>query len=182
MIQVALTSEDIDRAWEVNNKLDDQGYKHRKINKSGQDYTMIGLIGEQMISKTLDLRKVESFDFDFKDEEDRTFEIKTQQSKVVPFPDYRCKVLSLKKSQATDFYIFCTLNDSWKYGFIIGYIPNQLFHDLRFFVPKGNIHYSKTGIKFTNSYDHWAIEAKDLRVINRDHFLVRVDNFVENRV
>lgn len=130
-----------------------------------------GFAGEELITKSFpefkETRGVEVFNYDFLFNS-RKIEVKTKLVTSEPKPYYECSTYAYF-NQATEYLVFnriMNVNKSkkyqWPYGWILGWISHQRFHDIKTLVSKGS-HQPNGFIARTST---WNIRISDLNPID----------------
>jgi len=109
--------------------------------------TLVGCLGEEMVlSLWPEIQRLNTYQFDCIYEGKR-LEIKTKERTVPPSLDFDCSVNRLNGVQDADYYIFTSVLNTYKKGWVIGYIKTKTFWEESTFYPKGTVDDSN-GFKF----------------------------------
>lgn len=134
MIEVMITDEMVNEARQA---AADIGRLKNSIEKGGGN--LAGCIGEILVRETLGYKKDSTYDYDLRDSEGKTIDVKTKRTTVMPKPYYDCSVAAFNTKQKCDKYIFVrVLNDLTK-GWILGEMKKEEYFENARYMPKGKI-------------------------------------------
>ena len=94
MIEVMITDEMVNEARQA---AADIGRLKNSIEKGGGN--LAGCIGEILVRETLGYKKDSTYDYDLRDSEGKTIDVKTKRTTVTPKPDYDCSVAAFNTTQ-----------------------------------------------------------------------------------
>jgi hypothetical protein len=124
---------------------------------------LAGCIGEILVRETLGYEKDSTFDYDLRDKEGFTIDVKTKRTSVKPKPEYDCSVAAFNTKQKCDKYTFVrVLNDLTK-GWILGEMTKEEYFDKARFMKKGKVDPSNG---FRVKADCYNVAIQDLNECN----------------
>lgn len=120
-------------------------YDFKKLNNSitkGQSQ-IYGALGEVMVMNFFKLyyenvEYVGSYDFDLKIN-GKKIDVKTIKTDKEPTKDFNANISAFNITQKTDFYLWCSVAENMKYGYIIGYLEKDEFYKIAQLKKKGEI-------------------------------------------
>ena len=120
-------------------------YDFKKLNNSiteGQSQ-IYGALGEVMVMNFFKLyyenvEYVGSYDFDIKIN-GKKIDVKTIKTDKEPTKDFNANISAFNITQKTDFYLWCSVAENMKYGYIIGYLEKDEFYKIAQLKKKGEI-------------------------------------------
>ena len=120
-------------------------YSFKKLNNSITEggSQIYGALGEVMVMNFLQLysekvKHVGSFDFDI-EINGKKIDVKTFKTDKEPTKDFNVNISAYNITQQTDFYLWCSVSESMKYGYIIGYLEKDEFYKIAQLKRKGEI-------------------------------------------
>ena len=103
---------------------------------------VVGFIGEEMFKQVFPSATIstdqEVYDYDFL-LYTKKIEVKTKMVKTIPKLQYECSIYTYF-NQDPDFYFFCRVlkeNNTYPYGWLLGYIDTKTFYKKSTLIPKG---------------------------------------------
>lgn len=120
-------------------------YDFKKLRNSiteGQSQ-IYGALGEVMVMNFFKLyyenvEYVGSYDFDLKIN-GKKIDVKTIKTDKEPTKDFNANISAYNITQQTDFYLWCSVSENMKYGYIIGYLEKDEFYKIAQLKKKGEI-------------------------------------------
>lgn len=120
-------------------------YDFKKLRNSiteGQSQ-IYGALGEVMVMNFFKLyyenvEYVGSYDFDLKIN-GKKIDVKTIKTDKEPSKDFNANISAFNITQKTDFYLWCSVAENMKYGYIIGYLEKDEFYKIAQLKKKGEI-------------------------------------------
>ena len=102
-----------------------------------------GALGEVMVMNFFKLyyenvEYVGSYDFDIKIN-GKKIDVKTIKTDKEPSKDFNANISAFNITQKTDFYLWCSVAENMKYGYIIGYLEKDEFYKIAQIKKKGEI-------------------------------------------
>ena len=160
MIEVLITDEMVNEARKC---AADIGKLKNSIEKGAGN--LAGCIGEILVRETLGYKKDSTYDYDLRDQEGRTIDVKTKRTTVTPKPEYDCSVAAFNTKQKCDKYVFVrVLNDLTK-GWILGEMNKEEYFDTARYMPKGKYDPANGFRVKANCYN---VSIKDLNECNEN--------------
>ena len=115
MIEVDITTQMFERAKV---KAEDLGILKNSI-MSGEG-NLIGFLGEEIVCNYLNTKPTNTYDYDFI-YNDITIDVKTKKCGITPKNEYECSVTSFNATQKCMMYVFVSVLNTFKKGWILGY-------------------------------------------------------------
>ena len=129
---------------------------------------VVGFLGEEIFKKTFPTavtsKDIDVYDYDFI-LYTKKIEIKTKMVTSAPKPHYECSVYTYF-NQDPDFYFFCRVikkDDTYPYGWLLGYIDTKTFHKHSKLISKGQ----KQTNGFTARTNTWNIYINQLKPMGK---------------
>lgn len=165
MIKIDITEDMISVAKERAKKIPTSKNTFMPFNRH-----VAGFVGEEMVRRSFDgfveTKGNEVFNYDFLFN-DKKIEIKTKLVTSEPKPSYECSTYAYF-NQKTEYLVFNRVFNAnkkkeylWPHGWILGWITYDRFHEIKNFIPKGQV--QPNG--FTTRTATWNIFIRDLNPI-----------------
>lgn len=119
---------------------------------------LAGFIGDMIIADYIGATLEHTYDYDMTLGH-ILIDAKTKNTTVKPFPDYACSVSDFNTTQRCHWYAFARVDIPRKLGYILGYMPKELFYQRAGFLRKGSIEGSN---KFVVKSDCYNINVNQL--------------------
>lgn len=134
MIEVEITDEMVNEARKSAKEL---GSLKNSIEKGAGN--LAGFIGEIIVRETLGFEKDSTYDYDLRDRNGKTIDVKTKRTTVTPQPDYDCSVAAFNTKQECDKYVFVRVLSDLSKGWILGELTKKEYFDSARYMTKGKI-------------------------------------------
>lgn len=143
-------------------------YDFKKLRNSiteGQSQ-IYGALGEVMVMNFFKLyyenvEYVGSYDFDIKIN-GKKIDVKTIKTDKEPTKDFNANISAYNITQKTDFYLWCSVAENMKYGYIIGYLEKDEFYKIAQLKKKGEIDWGNWVFKS----DTYTTQIKNIKTLD----------------
>lgn len=159
MIKLNITDQQIIEAQKL--------YNFKALNNSitEGESQIYGALGEVMVMDFLrSLNKpvnyIGSYDYDL-EINGKKIDVKTIKTDKEPTNDFNANISAFNTRQQTDFYLWCSVAESMKYGYIIGYLEKDEFYRVAELKKKGQIDWGKWVFKS----DTYTTKVKNIKKI-----------------
>ena len=159
MIKLNITDQQIIEAQKL--------YNFKALNNSitEGESQIYGALGEVMVMDFLrSLNKpvnyIGSYDYDL-EINGKKIDVKTIKTDKEPTNDFNANISAFNTRQKTDFYLWCSVAESMKYGYIIGYLEKDEFYRVAELKKKGQIDWGKWVFKS----DTYTTKVKNIKKI-----------------
>lgn len=159
MIKINITDQQIIEAQKL--------YNFKALNNSitEGESQIYGALGEVMVMDFLrSLNKpvnyIGSYDYDL-EINGKKIDVKTIKTDKEPTNDFNANISAFNTRQQTDFYLWCSVAESMKYGYIIGYLEKDEFYRLAELKKKGEIDFGSWVFKS----DTYTTKVKNIKKI-----------------
>lgn len=137
MIKIYLTDEEILEAKRL------YGFKKLHNSITEGESQIYGALGEVMVMNFFKLHYenveyVGSYDFDLKIN-GKKIDVKTFKTDKTPTKFFNVNISAYNITQKTDYYLWCSVAENMKYGYIIGYMEKDEFYKIAELKKKGEI-------------------------------------------
>jgi hypothetical protein len=137
MIKIDITEEQILQARKLYN------FKALTNSITQGESQIYGALGEVIAMHFLrsinkPVQYVGSYDYDL-EINGKKIDVKTIQTDKEPTNDFNANIDASNTRQKTDFYLWCSVSKSMKYGYIIGYLAKDEFYKISQLKKKGEI-------------------------------------------
>lgn len=118
----------------------------------------VGFLGEECVSKNYAMNIKNSYDYDL-EYFGCKFDVKTKLVRTKPQDNYECSVYDFNTKQKCDYYVFVRILDDFKKGWVLGFIPKEMFYSRAIKHKKGDI---DTSNNFIFPSDAWNLPHSSL--------------------
>lgn len=148
----------------------------RKSITNGQG-NLAGFIGERVVADYLDVKKLNTYQYDLITKKEKTYDVKTKRCKSKPLPNYTVSVCALNTKQECDSYIFVRVTNDMKTAWILGYMPKEKFYKRAKFCKKGDLD-PDSNCNWRFKEDCYNMYIKDLNPISE---LLKLENQIKKK-
>ena len=159
MIKINITDQQIIEAQKL--------YNFKALNNSitEGESQIYGALGEVMVMDFLrslnkPVKYIGSYDYDL-EINGKKIDVKTIKTDKEPTNDFNANISAFNTRQQTDFYLWCSVAESMKYGYIIGYLEKDEFYRIAELKKKGQIDWGKWVFKS----DTYTTKVKNIKKI-----------------
>ena len=159
MIKIDITDQQIIKAQKL--------YNFKALNNSitEGESQIYGALGEVMVMDFLrslnkPVKYIGSYDYDL-EINGKKIDVKTIKTDKEPTNDFNANISAFNTRQQTDFYLWCSVAESMKYGYIIGYLEKDEFYRIAELKKKGQIDWGKWVFKS----DTYTTKVKNIKKI-----------------
>lgn len=160
MIKIYLTDAEILEAKRL--------YDFKKLNNSitEGESQIYGALGEVMVMNFFKLyyqnvEYVGSYDFDLKIN-GKKIDVKTIKTDKEPTKHFNANISAYNITQKTDYYLWCSVAENMKYGYIIGYMEKDEFYKIAQLKKKGEIDWGNWVFKS----DTYTTQIKNIKTFD----------------
>lgn len=159
MIKLNITDQQIIEAQKL--------YNFKALNNSitEGESQIYGALGEVMVMDFLrslnkPVQYIGSYDYDL-EINGKKIDVKTIKTDKEPTNDFNANISAFNTRQKTDFYLWCSVAESMKYGYIIGYLEKDEFYRVAELKKKGEIDFGSWVFKS----DTYTTKVKNIKKI-----------------
>lgn len=122
------------------------------------DGNLVGFLGEHITNSIINGQFSNTFDYDII-LNDLTIDVKTKATTVKPLEIYECSIAEFNCKQKCDIYIFTRILKNYEKGWVLGWLPTDVYYKNAIFLKKGTIDPSNNYTVKANCYN---VKIKDL--------------------
>jgi hypothetical protein len=118
----------------------EQSIKLGKLKNSirNGDGNLIGFLGEYITNNILCGTLTNTYDYDII-LNDIKIDVKTKATTVKPLDTYECSIAEFNCKQECDVYVFTRILKNYEKGWVLGWLPTDLYYKKAVFLKKGEI-------------------------------------------
>lgn len=154
---IKITAEAVEKAKQKAKRM---GTLKNSITK-GQG-NVAGFVGEAIVSEALSVAAENTFDYDMRYKNFK-IDVKTKRVNTPPRPSYECSVAALNTKQECDFYVFTRVLNTFKEGWILGYLPKEEYFKMATLYKKGDVDPSNGWKVSTDCYNVPIYKLKNIQ-------------------